>query len=66
MTLTLTNLLIATLVAGSAAAGLQVVAPSQAPASASSTLHQRTGPATSGEAEVLVFPADRFAESRLE
>jgi hypothetical protein len=60
MTLTLPSLLITTLLAGSAVAGLKVIAPSQAPASASSTPSLRTGPATSGESEVLVFPANRF------
>jgi len=65
MTLTLTNLLIATLVAGSAVTvtGFQATAPSPAQAAASSTPHQTTAPATSGESEVLVFPANRFAES---
>ena len=63
MTLTLTNLLIATLVAGSAVTvtGFQATAPSPALAAASSTPHQTTAPATSGESEVLVFPANRFA-----
>jgi hypothetical protein len=63
MNFTLPSLLITTLLAGSAVAGLKVIAPSQAPASASSTPSLRTGPATSRESEVLVFPANRFAAS---
>jgi hypothetical protein len=63
MNLSLPSLLITTLLAGSAVAGLKVIAPSQAPASASSTQNLRTGPATSGKSEVLVFPANRFAAS---
>jgi hypothetical protein len=62
--MTLTHLLITTLLAGSAAAGLQVTAPHPTSAPLSSTPHQRTQPATSGESVILVFPpANRFATS---
>jgi hypothetical protein len=62
MTLTLTHLLIATLVVGSAVTGLQVIVPSPAPASASSTPHPSEH-ATSRESVILVFPPNRFAPS---
>jgi hypothetical protein len=64
MTNTLTHLLITTLLAGSTVIGLQVTAPRPASAPVSSTHHQRTEPATSGESVILVFPAaNRFATS---
>ena len=60
----LTNLLLTTLLAGSAVTGLQATASPPASAPVSSTHQQRTVAATSAESVVLVFPAaNRFGAS---